>query len=80
MKRCAKKHRNIDLVKAANWRVLASGEIGIPVRYDDYVLVGNMKGYCEFRAEGRGSDWVLVCKVYGGEDDLVRTGSHDEVF
>ena len=46
-------------------------------RYRDHPLIGNWKGYRECHLQ---PDWLLIYRVAGDELQLVRTGSHAELF
>jgi mRNA interferase YafQ len=46
-------------------------------RHRDHALVGNWKGYRECHIQ---PDWLLIYRVETGELQLVRTGSHAELF
>lgn len=46
-------------------------------RYRDHPLIGNWKGYRECHIE---PDWLLIYRVGEDELQLVRTGSHSELF
>ena len=49
----------------------------LPVRYRDHSLRGNWQSYREFHIE---PDWLLIYRVKGDELQLVRTGSHADLF
>lgn len=46
-------------------------------RYRDHPLIGNWKGYRECHLQ---PDWLLIYRVVSDELQLVRTGSHAELF
>lgn len=46
-------------------------------RYRDHFLIGDWKGYRECHIQ---PDWLLIYRVEAGELQLVRTGSHGELF
>ena len=46
-------------------------------RYRDHPLRGNWRRYREFHIE---TDWLLIYHVEGDELQLVRTGSHADLF
>ena len=46
-------------------------------RHRDHSLVGNWKGYRECHIQ---PDWLLIYRIEAGELQLVRTGSHTELF
>ena len=49
----------------------------LPARYRDHPLRGNWRGYRDFHVE---PDWLLIYRVEGDELQLVRTGSHADLF
>ncbi|MCL4860650.1 MAG: type II toxin-antitoxin system YafQ family toxin [Caldilineaceae bacterium] len=49
----------------------------LDARYRDHPLVGNWKGYRECHLQ---PDWLLIYRIEGDELQLVRTGSHAELF
>ena len=49
----------------------------LPARYRDHSLRGNWQSYREFHIE---PDWLLIYRVKGDELQLVRTGSHADLF
>lgn len=46
-------------------------------RFRDHPLIGNWKGHRECHIQ---SDWLLIYRVTNLELQLVRTGSHSELF
>lgn len=46
-------------------------------RFRDHPLVGNWKGYRECHLQ---PDWLLIYRIEANERQLVRTGSHAELF
>lgn len=46
-------------------------------RYRDHALIGNWKGHRECHIQ---PDWLLIYRVTAGELQLVRTGTHSELF
>jgi mRNA interferase YafQ len=46
-------------------------------RHRDHALIGNWKGYRECHIE---PDWLLIYRIADDELQLVRTGSHAELF
>jgi mRNA interferase YafQ len=46
-------------------------------RHRDHPLVGNWRGYWECHIQ---ADWLLIYRVEANELQLVRTGSHSELF
>ena len=49
----------------------------LPARYRDHPLRGNWRGYREFHLE---ADWLLIYRVEGEDLQLIRTGSHTDLF
>lgn len=80
VKRCRKKHWNMEAFQSAVEAVLTSDETTIPVRYDDHALSGNWGGFRELHIGGRTSDWLLIYKVSGNVAVFVRCGTHDELY
>jgi mRNA interferase YafQ len=46
-------------------------------RHRDHALIGNWKGYRECHIE---PNWLLIYRIADDELELVRTGSHSELF
>lgn len=53
------------------------GQVPLPARYRDHPLRGKWQGYREIHIE---PDWLLIYRVRGDELQLVRTGSHADLF
>lgn len=69
--------QGVDLTKMeAVVRILAAQE-PLDDKYRDHALVGNWRGHrdCHIRP-----DWLLLYRVSENELQLVRTGSHSELF
>lgn len=49
----------------------------LPVKYRDHPLIGNWKGYMECHIR---PDVLLIYRLNGGCLELVRLGSHSELF
>lgn len=49
----------------------------LAARHRDHPLRGNWKGYREAHIE---SDWLVIYRVEGDELNLVRTGTHSDLF
>jgi mRNA interferase YafQ len=49
----------------------------LPARYKDHPLKGDWKGYRDAHIE---PDWLLIYRIYNGELQLVRIGSHADLF
>jgi mRNA interferase YafQ len=56
--------------------LLLAGD-GLPERYQDHPLRGIWTGYRDAHIE---PDWLLIYRVAGDELQLVRTGSHADLF
>lgn len=48
-----------------------------PERYRDHPLKGEWKGYRDAHIE---PDWLLLYRIVGDELQLVRTGTHADIF
>jgi len=57
--------------------LLWSSEGPLPREWFDHALTGKMKGYRDFHAKG---DLVVIYKDDGAEIQLIRIGSHSELF
>jgi mRNA interferase YafQ len=57
--------------------LLLLAEDPLPERYRDHRLRGNWKGYRDAHIE---PDWLLIYRIVGDELQLVRTGSHADLF
>lgn len=80
MKRCARKHRDMDAIRSAIDSILVSDEVPLAARYRDHALGGDMQGKREIHIGGRNSDWLLIYDIAEGIVTLGRTGSHDDLF
>ncbi|MEJ7804619.1 MAG: type II toxin-antitoxin system YafQ family toxin [Telluria sp.] len=56
--------------------LLLAGE-PLPERYRDHPLKGEWKGYRDAHIE---PDWLLIYRIVGEEMQLVRTGTHADLF
>ena len=56
--------------------LLLNGET-LPERYRDHPLRGNWTGYRDLHIE---PDWLLIYRISGNKLDLVRRGSHSDLF
>ena len=54
-----------------------TNDVPIPPKYKDHALTGNYKGFRDCHIK---PDLVLIYRVHGDIVDLVRLGSHSEVF
>ena len=52
-------------------------QASLPARYRDHPLRGNWRDYRELHIE---PDWLLIYRIEGDELQLVRTGSHADLF
>ena len=52
-------------------------QASLPARYRDRPLRGNWRSYRELHIE---PDWLLIYRIEGDELQLVRTGSHADLF
>lgn len=66
-----------DLVKLEEVIETLVDEQALDSRYRDHSLIGNWKGHRECHIQ---PDWLLIYRVTGDELQLVRTGSHSELF
>ena len=80
VKRCAKKHWNMQALKEAMTAVAMSDERSIPLKYKDHALSGNLQGIREIHVESRAGDWVILYSIEGDVVEFARTGTHDEMF
>lgn len=51
----------------------------LPERYKDHGLI-NSKNYKEVRECHIAPDWLLIYRIDGGMLQLIRTGSHSDLF
>ena len=69
--------RGKDLTKLRSPLATLIRQAPLPARYRDHPLRGSWQGYREIHIE---ADWLLIYRVKGGELQLVRTGSHADLF
>ena len=69
--------RGKDLTKLRQPLAMLARQALLPARYRDHPLRGNWWGYRDFHIE---PDWLLIYRVEGDELQLVRTGSHADLF
>jgi mRNA interferase YafQ len=74
-KRARKRGKDMSKLRELILRVLA-GET-LPQRYLDHPLRGRWTGYRDAHIE---PDWLLIYRIVGNEVQLVRTGSHADLF
>ena len=75
VKRVEKRGKDIGRLRELLSLLLAGNEL--PARYKDHPLKGNWKDYRDAHIE---PDWLLIYRVVGNELQLVRTGSHADLF
>ena len=77
-KRDAKKNY-LSLLTPCRGEVLncLTNDLPIPKKYKDHALTGNYKGFRDCHIK---PDLVLIYRVQSDTVDLVRLGSHSEVF
>ncbi len=75
VKRLQRQGADLSILKRVI-EILAAPE-ALDERYRDHALVGNWKGNRECHIK---PDWLLVYRVELNELQLVRTGSHTELF
>ena len=75
LKLCKKRNCEIDKIKEI--MTLLIGEITLPTRNRDHILVGNYKGRRECHIA---PDWLLIYKI--DKDCIIfeRTGTHSDLF
>jgi mRNA interferase YafQ len=71
------KRRGKDLAKLRPPLTALIQQDPLPARYRDHSLRGSWLGYREIHIE---PDWLLIYRVKGDELQLVRTGSHADLF
>ena len=69
--------RGKDLAKLGSPLTALTRQAPLPARYRDHALRGNWQGYREFHIE---PDWLLIYRVQSDELQLIRTGSHADLF
>ncbi len=80
VKKCMKKHWDMESFKTAISAILHSDEKPIPLKYHDHALSGNLRGKRELHVKGRASDWLIMYEIVDGVVGFARTGSHDDLF
>lgn len=66
--------------KEAVSAVLMSDEKGIPPKYRDHALGGDLQGRRELHVGGYSSDWLILYSIDGDIVEFARTGTHDDLF
>lgn len=69
--------RGKDLSKLRDLILLLASEEALPEKFKDHPLRGEWKGYRDAHIE---PDWLLIYRIAGEELQLVRTGSHSDLF
>ena len=69
--------RGKDLNKLQHAISLLVAETPLPASYRDHPLRGDFAGFRDLHIE---PDWLLVYRVNGDELQLVRTGTHADLF
>lgn len=69
--------RGKDLAQMKTLISLLIRQTPLPAAYQDHPLRGNWKGYRDVHIE---PDWLLLYRVEGDELQLVRTGTHADLF
>ena len=69
--------QGVDLLKLEAVVETLVSQQPLDERYRDHSLIGNWKGYRECHIQ---PDWLLIHRVAGDELQLVRTGSHAELY
>ena len=69
--------RGKDMGKLRDLILLLLAGSPLPERYRDHPLKGDWKGYRDAHIE---PDWLLIYRVVGDELQLVRTGTHADLF
>ncbi len=75
VKRAGKRGRDMSKLRTLILLLLAGKPL--PERCQDHPLRGHCKGYRDAHIE---PDWVLIYRIVGDELQLVRTGSHADLF
>lgn len=66
-----------DMTKLRTLLTLLIEEKPLPARYKDHQLKGDWNSYRDAHIE---PDWLLIYRVAGKELQLVRTGTHADLF
>lgn len=80
VKRCMKKHWDMEAFKKAVTAIAHSDEDPIPAHYNDHALTGDKQGLRELHVGGRKSDWLVIYEIDGEKVWFSRTGTHDELY
>ncbi len=71
------KRRGLDLAKLSEIVKLLATEQPLPLHNRDHMLIGNFIGYRECHIA---PDWLLIYSIKEDELQLVRTGTHSDLF
>jgi mRNA interferase YafQ len=71
------KKRGKDLGKLRELLILLLAGDELPSSYKDHPLKGDWKGYRDVHIE---PDWLLIYRIDGDQLQLVRIGSHADLF
>ncbi len=84
IKKCKKRHWDIDALKQAINDLLVSDKVALRTSYRDHALGGDLAGYRAIHIDSASNPpkdiWVLMYRVKDKEIFLVRTGTHAEVY
>jgi mRNA interferase YafQ len=69
--------QGVDLSRLETVVEILVAQAALDERYRDHPLIGNWKGYRECHLQ---TDWLLIYRIVADELQLVRTGSHAELF
>ena len=69
--------RGKDLSKLEALLYLLARREALPTRYRDHLLTGEWAGCRGAHLE---PDWIVICRIVGSELQLVRPGSHADLF
>lgn len=75
VKRAERRGKDLGKLRELLSLLLAGNEL--PASYKDHPLKGAWKGYRDAHIE---PDWLLMYRIAGEELQLVRTGSHSDLF
>ena len=75
VKRLEKRGREMGKLRAI--LLLLLEEKNLPERHRDHPLKGAWSGFRDLHIE---PDWILIYRVRGSELELVRTGTHSDLF
>ncbi|RZT91077.1 mRNA interferase YafQ [Advenella incenata] len=75
VKRAGKRGKEMDKLRTLLQMLIE--EQPLPERYQDHPLKGQWSGYRDAHIE---PDWLLIYRVKGDELQLIRTGTHSDLF